>query len=104
MAQRYHLFQKHPSETYPIGVDYLSAAPSGAVLVSGVWTATEDDSEVDATSTVIDVAIATIEATIAKVRVQGGVIGKTYRLGLAATFDTGDVLHDNVYMQVIENG
>jgi hypothetical protein len=41
---------------------------------------------------------------VAKVRVRNGTIDHMYRLGLTATFDTGDILHDNVYMSIDEGG
>lgn len=95
-------FAKSPLETYPIGMDYEGKAPPGAILVSGEWTAWSIISDADATVDVLTNTSAIIDDFVAKVRVQGGVLGEIYRLGIAATFDTGDVLHDNVYMSVTE--
>lgn len=96
-------FVKHPSETYPIGIDYASAAPTGATLASGVWTATNENDGSDATGTVLLNPTAVIDGMVAKVRVQSGTNGVNYRLGLTATFNTGDVLHDDVFMHVSVN-
>jgi len=96
-------FTKHPSETYPIGIDYASAAPTGATLASGVWVATNENDQTDATSTVLLNPTATIAGSVAKARVQSGTNGVNYRLSLTATFDTGDVLHDDVFMYVTTN-
>lgn len=98
-----NIFTKHPSETYPIGVEYATAAPTGAVLASGVWAAEDTTDSIDATGVVLDNPTAVIDGTIAKVRVENGTLDHTYQLGLTATFDTGDVLHDNVTMFVLED-
>ena len=98
-------FVKHPSETYPIGVDYTGKAPTGAVLTSGVWSATDQSDNSDATGAVLFSATAVIEGgVVAKVRVQSGTNGVSYKLGLTATFDTGDVLHDNLFMFIDDSG
>ena len=97
-------FVKHPAETYPIGIDYTGKAPTGAVLASGVWVATNLSDNSDATGSVFLSPAAVIDGDVAKVRIQSGTNGTTYRLELTATFNTGDVLHDNVFMHVHDSG
>lgn len=97
-------FEKYPSETYPIGVDYTGKAPSGAVLSSGVWTAEDTFDSSDASTVVLLTTSAIIDGMVAKCRVKSGTLNKLYKLGITATFDTGDVLHDNVYMRILEEG
>ena len=93
-------FSKNPDETYPIGVDYTGKAPSGASLISGLWSAWDITTDVDATSDVIDDSAGVVSGSIVKVRVEAGSLGHVYRLGVTATFNTGDVLHDSVYMSI----
>lgn len=97
-------FAKYPTETFPIGMDYTGKAPTGAVLVSGVWEATDLLDESDVSSTIFLSTSATIAGMVAKVRVRNGTLDRLYRLGVTATFDTGDVLHDNVYMTIHQDG
>ena len=97
-------FNKHPSETYPIGIDYTGKAPTGAILTGTVWAALDMFDETDASGDVLSNTTGIIAGSVAKVRVEGGVLDHSYRLSLTATFDTGDVLHDNVYMTVVEEG
>lgn len=93
-------FTKYPAETYPIGMDYTGKAPSGAILVSGVWSAIDMLDESDVSSSIFLSTSATIAGMVAKARVRNGELDRLYRLGITATFDTGDVLHDNVYMTI----
>ena len=97
-------FDKHPSETYPIAVDYATAAPTGAVLQSGTWSAVDDTTGADATATVLDSTVAVITGTEAKVRVENGEEGHSYKLQVEVVFDTGDILVDNVFMHINDNG
>ena len=96
-------FSKHPVETYPIGVDYTGKAPTGATLISGTWSATDVADESDVSAVVLASTTAVISGSVAKCRVQNGDLSKLYRLGITANFDTGDILHDNVYMSVSED-
>lgn len=97
-------FRKHPAETYPIGVDYTGKAPVGASLVSATWAALDLFDTSDASSTVLASTTAVIEGSIAKARVQSGTLMHRYRLGITALFDTGDILHDDIYMDVTQDG
>ena len=97
-------FYKHPVETYPIGIDYTGKAPEGATLVSGTWSAIDTYDQQDASDDVLQGASAVIAGMVAKCRVQGGTLTRTYLLRLAATFDTGDVLHDQITMHVDVTG
>ena len=97
-------FAKYPTETFPIGIDYAGKAPTGAILVSGLWTATDMFDESDVSSTIFLSTSATIAGMVAKARVRNGTLDRLYRLGVTATFDTGDVLHDNVYMTIQQDG
>lgn len=97
-------FSKHPSETYPVGIDYTGKAPAGAILLSTVWSAMDMFDDTDASGDVLSNTTGIISGAVAKVRVEGGVPDHAYRLSLQATFDTGDILHDNIYMTVDEEG
>ncbi len=97
-------FTKYPTETYPIGVDYKGKAPTGAALISATWAATDMSDLSDVTATIFLSPAASVSGMIAKVRVRNGTMDHQYRLGVTATFDTGDILHDNVYMLVAEEG
>lgn len=104
MASALNVFLKHPVETYAIGMDYTTAAPTGAILISGVWQAEDTQDLSDATGVVLANSTAVIDAQVAKGQVQAGTLDRTYKLGITVTFDTGDVLHDDVFMQVDEAG
>ena len=97
-------FTKHPSETYPVGIDYTGKVPTGASLSSGVWSALALSDNSDASAIVLQSTTAVVSGQVAKCRVQSGTDGITYKLGLTATFDTGDVLHDNLFMAIDDNG
>lgn len=91
-------FSKNPIETYPIGMDYTGKAPNGAILVSAQWSAVDIDDNTDATSSVLASTTAVVDGMVAKGRVESGLLGHVYRLSVRANFNTGDVLHDTIYM------
>lgn len=96
-------FNKHPLETYPIAIDYTGKAPDGASLSSGVWAAVDMLTGDDASGDVLASTTAVITGSVAKCRVENGTLGSNYRLSLTAIFDTGDTLHDNIYMYITED-
>ena len=97
-------FEKHPVETYPIAINYAGKAPTGAVLISGTWSATDNTDNSDVSGSVFSSPVAVIDGDLAKVRVRNGELKHSYTLSLAANFDTGDVLNDTVIMHVLSDG
>ena len=92
-------FSKQPSETYTIAVEFSGKLPTGATIVSGTVSAT-DQAGTDMTSTVLSGTSATISGTQALIKVLAGVHGQTYRLRFLVTLSTSDLLEEDVLMQV----
>lgn len=97
-------FTKQPSESYDLAFDFTGKLPSGRTLASGTLAATELASGADATGTVLLAAVAAIDvsANQALLRVQSGADGTDYKLTCVVTLDDGQVLEEDVIMQVRE--
>ena len=92
-------FCKQPAEEYVFGVEFAGRLPAGATLSFGTITAT-DLSGADVTSTVLTTQTLTIAGTQARAKARAGNHGQDYRLRFVLTLNTGDVLEEDLLMQV----
>lgn len=102
MAQNY--FEKQPTETYTISVDYsdTGALPSGTALATGTVAAEKISDGTDASGTVLSGTTTTIDVgnKLAKIVVLAGDSGESYKLTFSTTLDDSSVLVDEVIMRV----
>lgn len=94
-------FSKNPSEKITIAIEFSGKLPSGASLSSGTVTAYDQTAGATDTS-VLTSTTATISGTQSKVQVRAGTHGKNYKITFVNTLDTGDILEDEIIMQVRE--
>jgi hypothetical protein len=95
---------KHPSETYPVGIDYTGKLPSSASLISTSWEALDTFDNSDASSIVLTDTSGSIDGNVAKIRVQDGEEDHYYRIDVDVALSTGDILHDHFFMHVSLDG
>ena len=92
-------FEKQPDEAYIIAVEWAGKLPEGASLVSGTVQATRFPDLVTDNS-VISNTLASVSGTQSLIRCQNGVHGRDYRITFLMTLSNGDVLEEDVVMQV----
>lgn len=93
-------FEKQEAEKITIAIEYVNRLPSGATVVSGVCSGINLTTNA-ADNTIFTSTTATISGTQAKVQVIGGTRGTTYKVTVTTTFSNGDILEDDVEMQVV---
>lgn len=92
-------FDKQPAEAYLIAVEWAGKLPVGASLVSGTVEATRfPDLVVD--NSVIANTLASVSGTQSIIKVQGGEHGRDYRITFMMSLSNGDLLEEDVLMQV----
>jgi len=92
-------FEKQPAESYTIAVEFAGKLPTGASLTSGTVSAIRLDTGA-ADNSVLASTTATIVGTQARVKVQAGTSGLDYKLTFLATLSNGDVLEEDLIMEV----
>lgn len=90
---------KQPLESYTVGFEFAGKLPSGVTLTSGTVSAMNIGSGAT-DNTVLASTTATISGTQAVVKVQGGVNGQMYRVTFLLTLSNGDILEEDLEMQV----
>ena len=93
-------FNKQPSETYTIAVDFVGALPVGETPFSGTVSARKYETGVT-DNTVLSSTTATISGTQARIRVLGGTSGLVYRITFLVTLTNNDLLEEDVDMFVL---
>ncbi|MCS6302372.1 MAG: hypothetical protein H8K07_01700 [Nitrospira sp.] len=91
---------KQPNEAYTIAFEFAGKLPSGASLSTGTVSAIRLDTGATDNS-VLASTTATIVGTQARVKIQAGTSGVDYEVTFLVTLSTGDVLEEDVIMQVI---
>lgn len=94
-------FTKQPSEAMTIALECWSAVPRRTTLLSGTVSAIRNPDSVPDNSVLGDTNI-TVHRKQAKVWVQGGTSGKTYRLTFRVLCSDGSVLEEDIDMAVTE--
>lgn len=92
-------FEKQPAEAYVIGIEWQNKLPAGASLFSGTVDATRLVDGVQ-DNTVISNTLASVSGTQSFIKVQSGVHGMDYRITFLMTLTNGDLLEEDVFMQV----
>lgn len=95
-------FTKQPSEQFPIAFEYFGNLPFGATIVSGTASAYNVTDSSEATDDVIQSTDATIVGTQARVGIEGGTDGKTYKITCTVTLSDGSILEDEATVGVVE--
>lgn len=96
-------FEKLPSETFTIAVEWANQLPFGATLSTGVVAALKMDDQSNASATVLaNGTSATISGTQSRIKVNGGKVHTKYRIMFTVTLSNGEVLQEAVYMQIRE--
>jgi hypothetical protein len=95
-----NFFEKQPSETYTIAVEFSGKLPTGASLSTGTVSAVRTDTGATDNSVLASQTL-TISGTQAKVRVLGGLAGVSYKLTFLLTLSTGEILDEDVTMGVV---
>lgn len=93
-------FPKQPAEAYTIAMDYTNKLPTGATVSSGTVAAVDLVDNSSASSTVLASTTATISGAQARVKVQAGTNGRSYIVTFTTTLSNGDILEDDVRMDV----
>jgi len=94
-------FAKQPAEQYLIAVEWAGKLPVGASLVSGTVEATRyPDLVVD--NTVIANTLSSVSGTQSIIKVLNGTHGNDYRITFMMTLSNGDLLEEDILMQVRE--
>lgn len=96
-----NVFEKQPGESYVIAIEWQGRLPTGANLASGSVNATRYPDMVTDNSVLVS-TIATISGTQSMTKVRAGETGRDYRITFSMTLDTGDILEEDVLMQVRE--
>jgi hypothetical protein len=93
-------FEKQPAEAYLIAIEWSGKLPIGASLFAGTVEATlfPDIGVVD--NSVIANTLASVSGTQSIIKVQNGEHGRDYRITFLMTLDNGDLLEEDVLMQV----
>lgn len=92
-------FEKQPDEQYFIAIEWQGKLPTGTALVSGAVAATRyPDLVTD--NTVLASTVAIVSGTQSLVRVKLGEHGRDYRVTFLMTLSNGDILEEDVLMQV----
>lgn len=92
-------FDKQPAEAYLIAIEWSGKLPVGATLVSGTVEATRfPDLVVD--NSVISNTLASVAGTQSIIKVLNGTHGQDYRITFMMTLSNGDLLEEDVLMQV----
>ena len=94
-------FCKQPTEEYVFGIEFAGRLPAGAALALGTVTA-RDLSGADVTTQVLTTQTVTILGTQARAKAVGGIHGQDYRLKFVLTLTTGDILEEDLLMEVRE--
>jgi hypothetical protein len=92
-------FLKQPAESYTIAVEFAGKLPAGATLVIGTVGAVRLDTGATDNSVLASTS-ATIVGTQARVKVQAGATGVDYKLTFLLTLSSGDLLEEDIAMQV----
>lgn len=96
-------FNKTPIETLTRAFNFADAKPDGATLSSGTVAAKNLRTGSDSTSTVLDSGTASISGDLASYTLKAGqAVGEYHRITLAATFDDGTILEQDIDMVVVE--
>ncbi len=93
-------FYKKPAEEYFRAFEYFSRLPFGATLTSGALSAYNVTDSEDATGDVLQSTSATIVGTQARIGLEAGEVGKTYRIICRVTLSDGSILEDSFLMIV----
>ena len=99
MTMGQEVFEKQPTETYTIGVDFEDKLPAGASVTAGTVGAF-DPAGADVSGTVLSSTNATISGTQARIKVLAGTHGIDYRLKFQITLSNSDVREKDILMQV----
>lgn len=94
-------FEKQPSEKYPIAFEYYGKLPLGVSLVEGEASAYNVTDSISAPE-VLQTTNAVIDGTQAKIGIQDGADGKTYRITCRVILSDDSELEDEVEMVVKE--
>ncbi|BFU90161.1 MAG: hypothetical protein NTAFB01_13480 [Nitrospira sp.] len=94
-------FEKQPAEAYTIAFEFSGKLPTGANLSSGTVSVVRLDTGAT-DNTVLASTTATIVGTQARVKVQSGTTGIDYKITFLVTLSNGDVLEEDVLMQVLD--
>lgn len=93
-------FEKQPSETWTVAVEFSGKLPTGASLSTGTVSAIRTDTGATDNSVLASQTL-TISGTQAKVRVLAGSAGVKYKLTFLVTLDTSEILEEDVTMGVV---
>jgi hypothetical protein len=96
-----NVFEKQPRESYVIGIEWAGKLPTNAYLISGtvggqIYPSMDED------NSIITNTLATVSGTQSLTKVLGGEPGRDYRITFLMTLNTGDILEEDVVMQVRE--
>lgn len=95
-------FIKQPSEVRTIGISFLGILEDGITIDSSDVTAKDFDSGTDATALVVKTPTGTIKDGIVRAVVQGGTVGRRYKITFKTTLSNGDILEDDLVMRVLD--
>lgn len=93
-------FTKQTGASFVIAIEYVNRLPPGSTSISsGTVSAKKYDTDTT-DNTVLASTTATISGTQARVKVQSGTTGEDYKITFLTTTSNGDILEDDVLMQV----
>ena len=94
-------FNKQPSETFPIAIDFSEVLGNAETISLRTVTASiHYGGSGDATSTVIDSSLISLDNV--DVTVKGGTSGLTYKITTKITTSLGNISEEDVLMKVME--
>jgi hypothetical protein len=90
---------RHPSESYPLGLDFAALLSTGETVTSGTVTASVVEGTDASVATRFTGAVA-IDGAIVKRRFTGGVAGVLYLVTAVAQTDAGNTFESCAYLQI----
>ena len=93
------IVEKHPTESFIVGLDFAPALAAGRTVASGTVQAL-DASGADVSGTLLVSTVAAVSGTQARVQLQSGTGGQSYTLIFTVTLDDGEVLQDGLTVSV----
>lgn len=94
-----HVITKRPTESYSTAIDFAGLLPTGSTIVSGTLAAVNRTTGATDNS-VLASTTATVTTTTAAFKGQAGTSPADYLITLTVTLSTGDVLVEEVLLQV----
>ena len=92
-------FIKSPTENYSIGIDYANKLPQGSALLSGTWTAINQETGQDESGIIFVSSIGMVTGDVVTVALAAaGASGTDYEVSVLAETNNGEHFRDAVIM------